>query len=821
MATLAGIGASRYQNEQVAASPLPTDYYVAHLLLLPDEPGPNQVTPFYFASVDLCGLAPYLQVLLDTLPSAHGYTRHFHRYNYTAAVLHRFSYFLATCYVKNFDRAYAETFGGYMAKVVYVLPHVPLKVLDLLSKSTVPPIVVAGTPECQTRAKELGFPCSRVEEATSAWLNGEIRLCFSKPTEPLTTEQRSRMDQGQFDKHIAPNVFVATFPEESLFGESNLNPFPTTGLGLLLPNEALNNQLRRRWMPPPPRERPDPAKRLEQAISSMRIAFAQRLSDYLLVDPRFGLADRSLASGLRSRLEQYIDTNSSEAYEGLVREATEHLAEYPGACNYILCCPAINRRSSERIFRRAVPDRVMKLIYKAKAHDFLTYGLPRDFRSKQEYQIFMGLVGYQGLENAYLSAVLALYAVCYRRPVLRTPQLSSSLFGRLRGLRRTYEGRNWRAFQRDLEKFTNAVLDELSPQVRDFLTSTRSDNVKFISDLPLEWLPVDGVPLMFQRTLSRIPLTPGNAPYAHFNACREDLWIGPEEAQRVLVCNCFSPDDPLNAYARLFLEGLEATGARHSCVEPVSVREYAAALLSHKPYILVHWGHGSYDRVRDRGYLNIRNEKTEIWDLAGCSVPPIVLLAACESAAIAETHNTPANGWLALGARSVLATYFPVQADLTCVLFVRIFANLLEAVHGNQLLDTWAVVVSKTLLLNRYLDFFYGFVEWAHRRRLPVPPREIFLEYTYLWNQQDCSGAEGYRRCPELLARAMDRFGSEFGENFRRYLQDEATVPHTMFFAHLGAPETIRIRKEPRPEFDEASAALAYWQMRASQDAAR
>lgn len=573
-------------------------------------------------------------------------------------------------------------------------------------------------------------------------------------------------------------------------------------------------------MPSPPRERPDPAKSLEQAISSMRIAFAQRLSDYLLVDPCFGLEDRSLASGLRSHLEQYINTNSPEAYEALVREAGEHLAEYPGACNYILCCPAINRRSSERIFRPAVPDRVMKIIYKAKAQDFLTYVQPRDFRSEQEYQVFMGLLGYQSLENAYLSVVLALYALCYRQPVLRTPQLSSSLFGRLRGLRRTYEGHNWHAFQRDLEKFTNAVLDELSPQVRDFLRTTPSDNVKFISDLPLEWLPVDGVPLMFQRTLSRVPLTPGNAPYAHLNACREDLWIGPEEAQRVLVCNCLSSGDRLNAYAKLFVEGLEGLGARHSYVAPTSVKEYAAALLSHKPYILVHWGHGSYDRSRDRGYLHIGNEKTQIWDLADCSVPPIVLLAACNSAAIAETHNTPANGWLALGARSVLATYFPVQADLTCILFGRIFGNLLEAVHGKQLLETWAVVVSKTLLLNRYLDFFFGFVDWALRRRLPIPPREIFLEYTYLWNQQRCSPAEGYRGCPDLLARAMDRFGRKFGEQFRQYLGDEPTVPHTMFFVHLGAPETIKIRKEPRPAFDEASEALAYWQMRDSQEAA-
>jgi hypothetical protein len=128
------------------------------------------------------------------------------------------------------------------------------------------------------------------------------------------------------------------------------------------------------------------------------------------------------------------------------------------------------------------------------------------------------------------------------------------------------------------------------------------------------------------------------------------------------------------------------------------------------------------------------------------------------------------------------------------------------------------VVVSKTLILNRYLDFFYGFVDWRRRRNLPPLPGEILLEYTFLWNQQQWTLPEGYRRCPELLATAIGRFGLELRESYRDYLQGEATVPHTMFFTHLGAPETIVLRKEPDPMFDEKSAALAYWQSRLQED---
>jgi len=466
--------------------------------------------------------------------------------------------------------------------------------------------------------------------------------------------------------------------------------------------------------------------------------------------------------------------------------------------------------------KRFLPYRLLKFAYKSRADDYLQYIDREELRSEDDYKQLMSLMAFQGLENDYLSSVLGLYASSYRRPVLRTPQLGAAFFGRLRQLRNVYDGGDARAFTRDLKKFSDALLSSLPERIQHFLASTHTLQLKLISDLPLEWLAIGGVPLMFDHIVSRIPLTPGNALFAHFNGSREDLHVGPQEAERVLILNCLPPTDKLSAYPRLFGEVLDGMGVRHSYVEPSNVAEYTAALSTHKPYILVHWGHGSYDQDADRGYLHIRDEKTQVWDLKNCSVPPIVLLGACETAALAETHNTPANGWLALGARSVLATYFPVQADLTVVLFGRIFANLHEALHGKQELNTWAAVVSKTIFLNRYLDFFYGFVERCQARKEPVPPGEVFLEYTYLWNREQMSLAEGYRRCPELLARAIDRFSKELGDSFREYLRTERTVPHTMFFSHLGAPETILIRKDAKHERPEESVGLAYWEKRST-----
>jgi hypothetical protein len=116
--------ASPSQNEQVTPPSIATDYYAAHLFLLPDRPEPDEVTPFYFACVDLCGLAPCMPPVLDTRPSLHGYTRHIHHYNHTAPRLHGFSYFLITSHARNIEWVHAETFGQYFVKVVHLAPRV-------------------------------------------------------------------------------------------------------------------------------------------------------------------------------------------------------------------------------------------------------------------------------------------------------------------------------------------------------------------------------------------------------------------------------------------------------------------------------------------------------------------------------------------------------------------------------------------------------------------------------------------------------------------------------------------------------------------------
>jgi hypothetical protein len=206
------------------------------------------------------------------------------------------------------------------------------------------------------------------------------------------------------------------------------------------------------------------------------------------------------------------------------------------------------------------------------------------------------------------------------------------------------------------------------------------------------------------------------------------------------------------------------------------------------------------------------------WEFERLVVPLIVLMAACDTAAIAETHNTPANAWLAQGARAVVATMFPAEAHLTSVVLARIVANASEAVNGDQLLDTWEAVVQRTFLLNQYLDYLYRFRDWRIRRRSSDVPDEIVLEFTYRWNAFKGTNADRHSNCIRILRSALEHFDRGLATSFDDFLARFAVSPHTMFFTQLGWPETIHIKKTRRPPGAEGAISREYWAQRAAGD---
>jgi hypothetical protein len=732
-----------------------------------------------------------------------GYTI-FHARNNLAARHLPVKYFIAAVYRANFTETWVADLDQYIAKVIYINLPPDDTLLGFLANLRIPGIVIFSNQKDAVTARSRGLDALAFKEATPGRLNEKIANRFH-----LTPKQ---LDQLGFTGDPRPCKTVSENPEAYDFTESGLPTHPYSNTLLLLPNELLINDMRKRY---PPSDTPlDPDQRLSTLIETAHTIATQKLIDFWLADPNASQED--ISTDIRDSLNQYSAARDAASFTRLLEVTQPQTNTYVGPHDFILCCPSLNKTNIDSTLRSLVPDRVRKYFYRAKTGDYLTWIKSADLADPSDRISLQALIHFQTLENDYLSCILGLYSLTGRRSVVRTPQLPSTLFSKLRQIRSLDSDRNKASFVKGINAIATDLTSSIPSEIMEYITLTKSRHIKLISDLPLEWIQVNNVPLLYQKDLSRLPITPGNGLFGHYAVVGSPLRLT-ADAIKILILNCAEPGDHIYRFPKYLHDQVAKHGLQLEYAEPATLAEYWDRIATFLPTILVHWGHGSYTKNDNQGYLHIRGERTPIWGTTDVAIPPIVMIAACETAAMAETHNTPSNGWLSLGARAVLATYFPVYPDLTLVLFARMFANLSAALFDKDPLSTWSEIVSKTLALNRYLDFLYAYQRWGLKKGVAFSPSEFGPEYTYRYNREHLPPAEGYRQCMRIMHETMEYFGKTHAEAFASYMKNIPTIPHTMFFTNMGSPESIHIVKAEKQDTSD-NPAETYWKRRRTED---
>lgn len=243
--------------------------------------------------------------------------------------------------------------------------------------------------------------------------------------------------------------------------------------------------------------------------------------------------------------------------------------------------------------------------------------------------------------------------------------------------------------------------------------------LKIISDAPIEWLPIGNLPLALRYDCSRISATPGNLLMTEL-LHRPTLVVPPRALQKILVISSFTPDDPLRLAMKESLERIRERWEKKADIifkSVATVDEFASALNAFDGMILIFDGHGADNSDEPVGKLVIGGSTIDVWELRNkVRVPPIVILSACDTHGIdASSHATVGNGFLFLGARTVVATLLPVGGHASAALVARLvfrIADFLPAVlAGKQRVLCWTEVVSgmqRMLLASEVLDVLVG-----------------------------------------------------------------------------------------------------------------
>lgn len=392
--------------------------------------------------------------------------------------------------------------------------------------------------------------------------------------------------------------------------------------------------------------------------------------------------------------------------------------------------------------------------------------------------------------NIGTDAVAAL-AVSEFSPVMRLPNDVNRTAGLVRKFAEQYRARTisprkrMLAFREVQERMKVAVPAEFLEFVR-----SAEIGVRVIADAHLEWLDVDGIPLGIRKDLARVPVTPGNL-FIDQVGMKEKIMLTPEGLQHVLVISALKRQDPISrmfdiafgAFSEHWKEKLKI-----EYVEVSNVDEFVDAVNAFDGNVFVFDGHGAH-RDNEAATLYLQSQPVDVWKLRGriARMPPIVLLSACDTHAADRNHATVGNGFLALGARAVLASVFPLYAPTAATfiarLLYRISAYVEVAIGLNNRALTWLEIVSGMIRMQLRSDFDRALL------KSNLISKEVFLDVGSRGNRAINGGS--IDPFAEILQNYQDVGVSK--QDLMRVIEMTIANSSAISYIHLGRPETISI----------------------------
>ncbi|EJD6497857.1 hypothetical protein VCB84_000609 [Providencia rettgeri] len=236
------------------------------------------------------------------------------------------------------------------------------------------------------------------------------------------------------------------------------------------------------------------------------------------------------------------------------------------------------------------------------------------------------------------------------------------------------------------------------------------------TDVPIEWVQFKKIPLMFTHEVSKINITPGNMLMSQ-SIDQIKVVFNRNSFKKIKVIRSFNDNDKIKFIFEEALKNFENIYDEFDIIiiDVYSKSELIDAINNDPTSILIFDCHGGHEGVESNGWLKIGNEKIDIWHLP-CKhrISPIILLSACSTSAISGSHASVANGFISLGAITVLGTALPVNAIDSAVFMSRILFRLSKYLDSiNKLgvdIITWRDFISTFLKMSYSTDILRYFM---------------------------------------------------------------------------------------------------------------
>lgn len=294
----------------------------------------------------------------------------------------------------------------------------------------------------------------------------------------------------------------------------------------------------------------------------------------------------------------------------------------------------------------------------------------------------------------FLDIVANLHCSFRFSPYLRLPLLCKSLntelsFVSAKNNMQLAYSKDRMAYNKAIHKVGETMAQKLlAPKTAKMLEKMPAQIVA-MTDLPIEWMEVNGVPLGFTHDVCRMPETPSSGMLTHYGIARfSNIYRIPEDilSKTLVVYGC--REDAFKKWQDKADICAQTLGAKTVVCQ--SIDEFEKAVKQHKPDLLIIDTHGGTDLRNHQSFIYMGDDKVYPKDISTRGISArLVFISACNTAPCYNDVNTVANALLEVGASAVTSSYLPLDVMESSTLYIRILNQLNQAarqdIHRNWL----------------------------------------------------------------------------------------------------------------------------------------
>lgn len=416
--------------------------------------------------------------------------------------------------------------------------------------------------------------------------------------------------------------------------------------------------------------------------------------------------------------QDYVDgiTESARAVFNLHEQANDRpiYRLNPPRPDLILLAPSMHVQAAELIERSKVSKLSVRAFRALQRQRGYTIQMPVE--NKAAIDEIGPILGLRAGELRVTTYAVGVRAASTAAATIRLPariNRSAGVVGQLARFLRHHENPPPIKTSRVFRAVQGALAETLPPEHMDLLRQSDS-GIKIIGEAPLEWLPLDDLPLGIARDVSRIGTMPGNLLIEQLRHV-PPLYIPPEDFKNYLAVSMFEEGDGIAHHVRQALAVLpDAAEGKLTGISaaPKSTDEFISTVNDYNGPILIVDSHGTHPDNPNVGGLTIGGEFVDVWDLVGkIRLPPIVVLSACDTHPFDRSHATVANGFLRCGAIAVLGTVLPIRSRDAAIFLVRLMLRAISfgnAMNENGRSAAWTNIVGGALRMQLASDIVRG-----------------------------------------------------------------------------------------------------------------